>query len=264
MKPTTLSLSLLTLAASVLPVSAQTATKTTAKPAARTATAAHKTTATTPAATAAPACVSLPHVSEKVPALPADANCVKPLFSVSVRPNISLDYASPLMTPETLDAFIPKPTVITLLYVDTKVGTGELAKMGKFYTVKYTGYLPDGTKFDSSLDHEPGTFTFPRGAHKVIAGWDLGFDGMRVGGKRRLYIPFQLGYGEQGQPPSIPGKSELIFDMELISQSDTPPAPPTPPAAAPAPKPSPAGAAAPPPTTSTTPAATEPAKPAAK
>lgn len=124
----------------------------------------------------------------------------------------------------------------TLSYIDTKVGTGDLAQPKKYYTVNYTGYLADGTKFDSSLDRkEP--ITFPYGAHNVIQGWDTGFDGMRMGGKRRLFVPYQLAYGERGRPPVIPPQAELIFDVELISQSDTPPAPktpPTPPPAAPA------------------------------
>lgn len=112
-----------------------------------------------------------------------------------------------------------------LTYIDTKVGTGELAQPHKFYTVQYTGYLTDGTKFDSSYDHgQP--FTFPYGAHQVIRGWDTGFEGMHVGGKRRIFIPWQLAYGEMGHPPVIPPKANLVFDVELLSQSDTPPPPP--------------------------------------
>jgi len=139
---------------------------------------------------------------------------------------------------------IPK-TIYALRYVDSVVGTGPLAEPSilgtseadskiKWYTVKYTGWLTDGTKFDSSFDH-PGAepITFPAGAHRVIPGWDTGFQGMHVGGKRRLFIPYQLAYGEAGRPPHIPAKSDLIFDIELVSISDTPPAPkapPTPPA----------------------------------
>ena len=134
----------------------------------------------------------------------------------------------------------PKP-LYSLRYVDTLIGTGELAEPRKFYTVHYTGWLTDGTKFDSSFDH-PGqeTFTFPYGGHRVIPGWDTGFQGMRVGGKRRLYVPYQLAYGETGHPPVIPAKSDLIFDVELISQSDTPPQPKPTPAPAPAPDTKPA------------------------
>jgi peptidylprolyl isomerase len=163
---------------------------------------------------------------------------------------------------------IPK-TIYALRYVDTVVGTGPLAETSvlgtseadskiKWYTVKYTGWLTDGTKFDSSFDH-PGAepITFPAGAHRVIPGWDTGFQGMHVGGKRRLFIPYQLAYGEVGRPPHIPAKSDLIFDIELVSMSDTPPAPKAPPAAPANPNPAPdkpADAPAKP--------ATDPAKPA--
>ena len=138
----------------------------------------------------------------------------------------------------------------------------------------YTGYLADGTKFDSSVDRgQP--ISFPYGAHRVIEGWDTGFEGMHVGGKRRLFVPYQLGYGENGHQ-QIPPKAELIFDVELISQSDnqpTPPKPPTPPAGAsepgtaagtPVPKSTatPAGTVSPPPVNSTTPSSsTQPAQP---
>ena len=117
-----------------------------------------------------------------------------------------------------------------LRYVDIEIGTGPLAETRKFYTVHYTGWLSDGTKFDSSHDH-PGDepIVFPYGGRRVIPGWDTGFEGMHVGGKRRLYIPYQLAYGESGRPPVIPEKANLIFDVELVSQSDTPPEPPAPP-----------------------------------
>ena len=131
-------------------------------------------------------------------------------------------------------------TAYALKYIDTKIGTGELATINKFYTVHYTGWLAaDGKKFDSSVDRG-APITFPVGAHRVIPGWDTGFAGMHIGGKRRLFIPYQLAYGETGHPPVIPAKADLIFDVELISISDHPPAPP----AAPAP---PAGAQSAPP-----------------
>jgi peptidylprolyl isomerase len=153
-------------------------------------------------------------------------------------------------------------TMYSLKYIDTKIGTGPLAEPRKYYTVNYTGYFPDGTKFDSSLDRkEP--FTFPYGAHRVIIGWDTGFEGMHVGGKRRLFVPYQLAYGPLGNPPRMPAKANLIFDVELISFSDTPPAPPKPPAApkaAPA-KPADAPAAAPAGAPATPPPASAPATP---
>jgi peptidylprolyl isomerase len=134
----------------------------------------------------------------------------------------------------------PKP-LYALRYIDTQVGTGDLAKARQFYTVHYTGWLTDGTKFDSSHDHPGGEpITFPYGARQVIPGWDTGFEGMHVGGKRRLYIPYQLAYGESGRPPVIPAKADLIFDIELVSQSETPPQP------KPAPETKPAQPATPP------------------
>lgn len=124
----------------------------------------------------------------------------------------------------------PKP-LYALRYIDITVGTGELALPRRYYSVQYTGWLTDGTKFDSSYDH-PGAkpFPFPYGARQVIPGWDTGFEGMHVGGKRRLFIPYQLAYGESGRPPVIPPKAALIFDIELVSQSETDPrlAPETP------------------------------------
>ena len=111
----------------------------------------------------------------------------------------------------------------TLRYIDVKTGDGEPAAAGKEFSVHYTGWLRDGTKFDSSLNRgEP--ITFVQGRRQVIAGWDVGFEGMRVGGKRRLFIPYQFAYGEQGRG-SIPPKAELIFDVELMGVKDAPPAP---------------------------------------
>jgi peptidylprolyl isomerase len=162
---------------------------------------------------------------------------------------------------------IPK-TLYALKYIDITIGTGPVATTHKWYTVHYTGWLPDGKKFDSSVDRkEP--FVFPYGAHRVIIGWDTGFEGMRVGGKRRLYVPWELAYGELGMPartpadPGMPAKQDLIFDLELLGISDTPPESmmPKPAPATPAP---PAGEAKPaaPSAPATTPApAPKPAEP---
>ncbi|MDR3698626.1 MAG: DinB family protein [Candidatus Sulfopaludibacter sp.] len=108
-------------------------------------------------------------------------------------------------------------------YIDIQQGTGEPAKPGQEYTVHYTGWLHDGTKFDSSVGKDP--LQFIQGRRQVIAGFDVGFEGMKVGGKRRLFIPYQFAYGEQGRR-SIPPKAELIFDVELVAVKDVPPAPP--------------------------------------
>jgi peptidylprolyl isomerase len=115
-------------------------------------------------------------------------------------------------------------TAFALKYQDIAVGTGELAEPLKLYKVKYTGWLTaDGKKFDSSEDH-PGKepIQFPQGRGRVIPGWDQAFEGMRIGGKRRIFIPYQLAYGVAGRPPVIPAKSDLIFDIELVSVEDMP------------------------------------------
>lgn len=110
-----------------------------------------------------------------------------------------------------------------LRYIEIKEGTGALAKPAQEYTVHYTGWLRDGTKFSSSVDSkEP--LQFVQGRRLVISGWEAGFEGMKVGGKRRLFIPYQLAYGETGQG-SIPPRSELIFDVELLGVADVAPAP---------------------------------------
>jgi peptidylprolyl isomerase len=211
----------------------------------------------------------VPTISPKIPAVPAGTACPKSLFTITIRPAATLDYVSPLVSPEVRKSLGLDPRAFTLAYQDIKPGTGELALPDKLYTVDYTGYLVDGTQFDSSVG-KPEHFSFPIGAHKVIAGWDLGLQGMHVGGKRRLFIPYELAYGEQPHG-SIPAKSELIFDIELISQKDVPPpAPPAPPTPAPAPKPAAPPATQPPATSPTTPTpkpadnpAAAPAKPAA-
>ncbi|HUQ80048.1 MAG TPA: FKBP-type peptidyl-prolyl cis-trans isomerase [Gemmatimonadaceae bacterium] len=130
-----------------------------------------------------------------------------------------------------LPAPIPKingdpRTAFALRFIDITPGSGALAAPRKCLFVNYTGWLTDGKKFDSSHDTtangRPRTpLSFPQGGRRVIPGWDSGFEGMRVGAKRRLLIPYQLAYGELGRPPVIPPKAELIFDVELMAVSDT-------------------------------------------
>jgi len=205
-------------------------------------------------AAAKTACAKLPELSPKIPALPASVDCAKILYTLTAEPSVKLSDVSPMEGSALRETLGLQGTSFSLEYIDTKVGTGALAAPHKWYTIHYTGYLTNGTKFDSSYDHPGGEpFNFPYGLHHVIMGWDTGFAGMRVGGKRRLIIPYQLAYGPNGNPPTIPARSELIFDVEFISQSDAEPKPKTPPP----PPASSAPAAAPP--ASSAPAGTPPA-----
>jgi peptidylprolyl isomerase len=141
-------------------------------------------------------------------------------------------------------------TAFSLRYQDIKVGTGPVAEPNKIYKVHYTGWVAaDGRKFDSSYDHprppvldkdgkpvmgedgkpkqgDPQPLSFPQGYGRLIPGFDQGVDGMRIGGKRRIFIPWQLAYGEKGRPgpdaahPGIPPKADLIFDVELVDVTD--------------------------------------------
>ena len=111
---------------------------------------------------------------------------------------------------------------IRMRFTEIEVGSGAIAKPGQEFTVHYTGWLTDGKKFDSSRDRNQ-PLKFIQGRRRVIAGWEAGFEGMKVGGKRRLFIPYQMAYGEPGRG-AIPPKSELIFDVELIGVEDVKPA----------------------------------------
>jgi FKBP-type peptidyl-prolyl cis-trans isomerase FkpA len=102
-----------------------------------------------------------------------------------------------------------------LRYQDVQQGQGTEAVADRTVSVHYTGWLPNGEKFDSSRDrNEP--FSFTLGAGQVIAGWDEGVAGMKVGGRRKLVIPADLGYGTAGAPPAIPPGATLVFDVELL------------------------------------------------
>ncbi len=102
-----------------------------------------------------------------------------------------------------------------LWFTDLAVGKGAAAEAGRTVRVHYTGWLPNGKKFDSSRDRgEP--FAFTLGAGQVITGWDEGVKGMKVGGRRKLVLPPQMGYGDAGAPPDIPPGSKLVFDVEVL------------------------------------------------
>jgi len=106
-------------------------------------------------------------------------------------------------------------TVNTLEIEDLEVGSGEVAEAGDTVEVHYVGMLTDGTKFDSSRDRGQ-TFEFTLGAGEVIEGWEEGVAGMKVGGLRKLTIPSDMAYGENGLPGVIPGGATLLFEVELI------------------------------------------------
>jgi hypothetical protein len=114
-----------------------------------------------------------------------------------------------------------------LQYVDVKKGDGATAGTHDTVTVQYTGWLSNGTKFDSSRDRgQP--FQTALGQQQVIPGWDEGIPGMKVGGIRKLIVPPSLGYGAQGQPPTIPANSTLVFLVELLQVTPSPSGTPSP------------------------------------
>ena len=107
---------------------------------------------------------------------------------------------------------------MSLIIEDLSLGEGAEATAGKRVTVHYSGWLTDGTKFDSSLDRND-PFDFPLGRGHVIRGWDEGVAGMKVGGKRKLTIPPEMGYGARGAGGVIPPNATLVFEVELLGVS---------------------------------------------
>jgi FKBP-type peptidyl-prolyl cis-trans isomerase len=137
----------------------------------------------------------------------------KPVKTANVRPNTK---APSKVTGDGVK------TDAGLQYWDITEGTGKAAKEGDGVRVHYTGWLTTGKKFDSSVD-AGRPFTFVLGNGEVIKGWDEGVAGMKVGGKRQLRIPADLGYGENGTPDgTIPPNSTLIFDVRLLSVQEPP------------------------------------------
>lgn len=119
------------------------------------------------------------------------------------------------LTPTTMPTLAPSK-VTELKIEDTKIGTGSAVKAGDTVVMNYLGTFEDGTKFDSSYDRNQ-PFETKIGVGQVIEGWDQGIPGMKIGGKRKLTIPYQLAYGENGIPGAIPAKATLIFEVELLN-----------------------------------------------
>ena len=143
-------------------------------------------------------------------------NSKKPINPFDTSP-ISIPNGQPTPFPTTLPTTPPTqaPFQITkLTIIDTQIGTGTPAASGNAITVNYTGMFTDGKVFDTSLGKQP--LQVQIGVGKVIAGWDQGILGMRVGGKRRLIIPPDLAYGETGVPNAILPNTSLVFDIELL------------------------------------------------
>jgi len=150
------------------------------------------------------------------------------IASAIFKPNTPPAIAANLSVPSTIIAQSPTSkdtspmnldnattTPSGLKYIDIKVGTGESPTTGQSVKVHYTGTLTNGKKFDSSVDRgQP--FSFKIGVGQVIKGWDEGVATMKVGGKRTLIIPPDLGYGERGAGGVIPGNATLLFDVELL------------------------------------------------
>jgi FKBP-type peptidyl-prolyl cis-trans isomerase FkpA len=122
---------------------------------------------------------------------------------------------APAPAPVVLDQGSATTTASGLIIEELAVGSGTVAEAGNRVSVHYTGWLTDGTKFDSSLDRNQ-PFEFRLGAGQVIRGWDEGVAGMQVGGKRKLTIPPQLGYGGRGAGGVIPPNAVLVFEVELL------------------------------------------------
>lgn len=137
------------------------------------------------------------------------------LYFLTKKPSSQENLTSSSTANPTSMPILPTSQVTELKIEDITVGTGREAKAGDTVVMNYLGTLEDGSKFDSSYDRNQ-TFETKIGVGQVIQGWDQGVPGMKIGGKRKLTIPYQLAYGENGIPGAIPAKATLIFEVELI------------------------------------------------
>lgn len=162
-----------------------------------------------------------PSQADKAATLAAEQQKNPPKLTEPAKPTVKVVK----VTPSAGEADISKKPVIpkqtgpdpkTLIVQDLIVGTGAEAKAGDTVDVQYVGVLrSNGKEFDSSWSRGAKPFSFALGAGSVIAGWDNGVVGMKVGGRRRLIIPADQGYGAQGSPPKIPANAALVFDVDL-------------------------------------------------
>jgi peptidylprolyl isomerase len=140
-------------------------------------------------------------------------------FQTVAGPRLESLLAMPRAAQARSDTPVAGPEVVTasgLRYVDLRVGSGDEAQTGKIVDVQYVGWLVDGTRFDSSRDRDR-PFTFRLGAGDALKGWDEGLVGMKVGGRRKLIIPPDLGFGKQGIGSVVPPGSVLYYEFELLS-----------------------------------------------
>jgi peptidylprolyl isomerase len=162
--------------------------------------------------------VAAPVPTPEAPAKAADAKLDK------AAPRPERPPARPIPNREVVTAEQFITTESSLQYFDVVEGTGASPEPGDTVVVEYSGWLEDGTLFDSSYKR-PDSFSFPIGKRKVIKGWDEGVATMKIGGKRQLRVPSDLGYGARGAPPTIPPAATLIFDVELkdLQKPERPP-----------------------------------------
>tara|TARA_B100000212_G_scaffold332946_1_gene301758 strand:- start:57 stop:629 length:573 start_codon:yes stop_codon:yes gene_type:complete len=162
---------------------------------------------------------------------PKPVNAAQSSVNTTLNINLNKNASQPKINLFELDPSDPNPTLFAmandsqdnantrttesgLIIEDLEIGKGDEASSGQTVTVNYTGTLTNGNQFDTSIGRAP--FSFPLGAGRVIKGWDEGVVGMKVGGKRKLTIPPQLGYGSRGAGNVIPANATLIFEIELL------------------------------------------------